>query len=98
MPSEAFAEEVRGFEPYVYVMRKNDDGKCIFLEENLCAIYDVRPLICRFYPFELKQVSNGVYAFAYTEECPGIGRGHLLKRSFFEELFKRFIKLMAENL
>jgi Fe-S-cluster containining protein len=98
MRPEAFAEEVRGFEPYVYIMRKNAGGKCVFLKGNLCAIYAARPIICRFYPFELKQVGNGAYAFAYTEECPGIGRGRLLKRRSFERLFKRFRKLMAEPL
>ncbi|MEM2105789.1 MAG: YkgJ family cysteine cluster protein [Candidatus Bathyarchaeia archaeon] len=94
---EAFAEEVKGFEPYVYKMRKTADGKCIFLNKNQCVIYAYRPLICRFYPFELKETSKGTYAFAHTKECPGIGKGKMLKRSFFEKLFKRFRNLMAEN-
>jgi Fe-S-cluster containining protein len=97
MRLESFAEEVTGFEPYVYTMRKNA-GKCVFLKENLCTIYAARPLICRFYPFELKKMGNGVYAFDYTEECPGIKKGPLLKRSFFESLFKTFRKLMTKNL
>jgi len=98
MRLESFAEEVVGFEPYVYMMRKNADGKCVFLNKNLCAIYIDRPLICRFYPFELKETSDGAYTFAYTEECPGIGKGNPLRRSFFEKLFKRFRELMAENM
>lgn len=94
---EYFAEEVKGFEPYAYKMRKNADGKCIFLNRTQCKIYPIRPLICRFYPFALKEKSSGTHAFTYTKECPGIGYGNELKRSFFENLFKRFRESMAEN-
>ncbi|MEM3695079.1 MAG: YkgJ family cysteine cluster protein [Candidatus Bathyarchaeia archaeon] len=98
MNLEFFAEEVNGFEPYAYKMRKTANGKCVFLNKNQCIIYAYRPLICRFYPFELKEIGNGTYVFAYTKECPGIGKGRALKRGFFEKLFKRFRKLMAENI
>ncbi|MGB9676294.1 MAG: YkgJ family cysteine cluster protein [Candidatus Bathyarchaeales archaeon] len=97
MRPESFVEEVKGFEPYAYMMRKNANGKCIFLNKNRCTIYAYRPLICRFYPFELKGTSNGAYTFNYTEECPGIGKGNPLEKSFFEKLFKRFGKMMAKN-
>ena len=59
-----FAEKIGGFEPYVYRMRKGEDGKCIFLKDNLCSIYQMRPLICMFYPFELKQVRSNKYVFS----------------------------------
>lgn len=97
MRLESFAEKVKDFEPYAYKMRKTADGKCIFLNKNQCTIYAYRPLICRFYPFELKETNSGAYLFACTKECPGIGKGGTLKRSFFEKLFKRFRRLMAEN-
>ncbi|MEM3704498.1 MAG: YkgJ family cysteine cluster protein [Candidatus Bathyarchaeia archaeon] len=97
MRLESFAEKVQSFEPYAYKMRKTADGKCVFLNKNLCTIYPYRPLICRFYPFELNETSSGTYAFAYTKECPGIGKGSALKREFFEKLFKRFRKSIAEN-
>jgi len=97
MHPESFSEEVKGFEPYAYKMRKTADGKCIFLNKNQCTIYAYRPLICRFYPFELKETSNGIYVFNYTKECPGIGKGSPRGKSFFEKLFRRFRKMMAEN-
>lgn len=94
---DGFAEKISGFEPYVYRMRKTENGKCVFLEDDLCSIYQVRPLICRFYPFQLHNLGNDRYAFAYTNECPGIGRGRQLKRDFFERLFSNFTELMREN-
>jgi len=94
---EEFAERIRGFEPYVYRMRKTEDGKCVFLKDNLCSIYRIRPLICRFYPFQLKNLGNDRYVFKYTEECPGIGKGKQLKPAFFDKLFKKFMKAMEEK-
>ncbi len=29
---------------------KNVDGKCFFLKDDRCSIYEYRPLGCRFYP------------------------------------------------
>ena len=92
-----FAEEILGFEPYVYQMKKTEDGRCIFLKGDSCSIYSIRPLICRFYPFQLKSLRKGMYIFTYTNECPGIGRGAELKRSFFEKLFRMFMKSMKED-
>jgi len=97
MDFDKFAEKIKGFEPYIYQMRKTEDGKCVFLKDNSCSIYQIRPLICRFYPFQLKNLGNNRYAFAYTDECQGIGKGPQLKRNFFERFFSKFIGLMREN-
>ena len=94
---DLFAERVVGFEPYVFEMRKNADGRCVFLEGNLCGIYRVRPLICVFYPFELKEVGENRFAFAFTGECPAVGKGYRLRRSYFGKLFAKFVRVMEEN-
>jgi Fe-S-cluster containining protein len=92
-----FAEKIEGFEPYVYRMKKAKNGKCIFLKNKLCSIYQIRPLICMFYPFEFKEVRSNRYIFAYTDECPAIGNGPKLKRGYFERLFKKIMETMEEN-
>jgi len=98
MVIEEFAEKIRGHEPYVYVVRKRTDGKCVFLDNNsLCTVYQVRPLVCRFYPFELKDLGNDEYVFAYTRECPCIGNGPELRRSHFEKLFKESARLTEQG-
>jgi len=88
-----FAMEVEGEGPFKYLMRKVD-GRCVFLRDNLCSIYELRPAICRFYPFKLERVWGRGLRFSYTEECPGIGRGPRLRRIYFEEL----LRYLEENL
>jgi len=86
---EEFTQQVYGFEPYVYEMKKTkNEEKCLFLENNRCTIYEIRPLICRFYPFELKNLGNDKYLFSFTIKCKGIGQGPHLEKNFFADLFK----------
>lgn len=92
-----FAQKIQGCEPYAYVMKKDLDGKCFFLKNNLCTIYPLRPLICRFYPFQLKHVGNNMYKFGFTKECPGIGEGSQLKEKFFKKLFEMSAQLMGKH-
>jgi Fe-S-cluster containining protein len=92
-----FAEKIKGFEPYIYRMKKHRAGKCVFLKANMCTIYQIRPLICMFYPFELKEVRRNRCVFSYTDECPAIGKGCRLTKSYFERLFQKFIKIMEAN-
>jgi Fe-S-cluster containining protein len=94
---EDFAEKLDGFEPYIYMMRKAKNGKCVFLKDDLCTIYQIRPVICRFYPFELKEGEHCKHVFAYTYECPAIGKGPYLEKRYFEKLIKTFMRVMKEN-
>ncbi len=83
---ERFATE-SGTPPYIYRMEK-PEGKCFFLKNNQCIIYKSRPLICRFYPFELKfDADKQTHVFSFTLECPMVNRGKTLSRKDFEELF-----------
>jgi Fe-S-cluster containining protein len=87
-PILEFTVKIKDKAPYSYEMKKTEDGKCIFLENNCCIIYTVRPLICRFYPFELKIAHSGKYMFLYTPECPGINKGPILSKNYFRKLFQ----------
>jgi len=87
VPSATFALPNAGTQAYTFSMRKVD-GRCIFLNGTECTVYEARPLVCRFYPFELRCSENGGYEFIGTEDdCPGIGRGKPLGEGFFKELF-----------
>lgn len=97
MSLDEFAEKIEGSEPYVYRMRKTRDGECIFLGDESCSIYKMRPLICRFYPFQLKNLRNNRHAFTFTDECPGIGKGPQLERRFFQRLFRKFTESMKKR-
>jgi Fe-S-cluster containining protein len=88
-PKKGFVTEARNKAPYLYEMKKTSRGKCLFLEDNNnCAIYEHRPLLCTFYPFELKfSQGKGSYIFEFTLECPEIGKGKRISKKDFEKLF-----------
>ena len=74
----------------------------IFLKENQCTIYPLRPLVCMFYPFELKFDSDkNLHIFNFTVECPEIGKGNCLSEKEFEKLFKlaeeRLLRVVGEH-
>jgi Fe-S-cluster containining protein len=96
-PIRGFAERLEGSEPYVYRIKKTRRGKCTFLKGSTCSIYRIRPLVCVFYPFELKTNPTGSHVFSYTDECPCIGRGAELKRKYFERLFKKSSALVGRG-
>lgn len=80
----SFATPIPSKGPYQYKMKKRA-GKCVFLEGKSCRIYDIRPLVCRFYPFSVCKKENR-YVFNFAEDCPGIGLGEVLPEDTFEEL------------
>lgn len=45
---------------------KNVNGKCIFLENNICKIYELRPMGCRAYPLVYDE-RRGVIL---DDDCP----------------------------
>jgi Fe-S-cluster containining protein len=87
-PISDFATKIKNRVPYKFEMKKKENGKCTFLENNQCVIYSFRPLICRFYPFEMKGGQDQKYVFICTDECPGIDKGRELKENYFKKMFQ----------
>lgn len=81
-----FAVSIRNHAPYAYAVKKTY-GRCSFLQGTECTVYSVRPLVCRFYPFELT-TADGRYVFHCTLECPGIGRGPRLGSRYYLRLLR----------
>jgi uncharacterized protein len=83
-----FSIQIANEDLFKHEMKKTNDGKCVFLKENKCTIYLLRPLICRFYPFELKfDKGKKLHVFDFTLECPGIGQGKEFRKIDFQGLF-----------
>ncbi len=74
-------------------LRKFEDGSCIFLEDNKCMIYPVRPAVCKAFPFTFKIADGGLNwgISAMSHICPGIGEGPLVKESSLLTLGKAII-------
>ncbi|MCX8150788.1 MAG: YkgJ family cysteine cluster protein [Candidatus Bathyarchaeota archaeon] len=103
-PILKFAYSVKGKSPYVYEMNKNAvTKKCVFHKNNQCSIYVHRPLICKFYPFQLT-TDNEKYTFKITSECPAVysldtlSEGEILGERYFKQLLKvAFEELSSED-
>jgi Fe-S-cluster containining protein len=74
------AEEGR----FVAVTKKRD-GRCVFLGEEGCRVYEARPLICHMYPFYVERRGD-VYVIGVDDECPGVGEGEALSEEYFAGL------------
>jgi Fe-S-cluster containining protein len=70
---------------YSYEINKNN-STCYFLLKKRCKIYSYRPLVCRFYPFELKNECGSLKFQVIDHECLGIERGHKLQEHFYKRL------------
>lgn len=67
-------------------IREREDGACSFWSKHGCAVYLVRPLQCRLYPFWFRLLRNPDAWEAESKRCPGIGRGRLWSE---EEILER---------
>jgi len=50
-------------------IRANGD-RCYFYRDGKCAIYSARPLDCRIFPFDIREVDGGLFWIVYTDLCP----------------------------
>lgn len=67
----------------VLTIRDKEDGSCIFYENGLCSIYDVRPLSCRLFPYNpiFKEGKNGYTKNVTVSPCKEIEKGRSFKIS-----------------
>ena len=72
---------------------KKVDGKCVFLTEDGCKIYDHRALLCRMYPFWLEKQGD-LFVFGVDAGCTGNGQGESLDEEFFRALLRMALKSM----
>lgn len=56
-------------------LKEEKNFDCIFLKENRCEIYPVRPLQCKSYPFWERVISSQKTWEQEKNYCPGIGKG-----------------------
>ena len=56
----------------LYQMKKQEDSNnCYFYQNNKCTIYDIRPIDCRIFPYDIKLEADGCYYLVYytTNKC-----------------------------
>ena len=75
------------------VLKQKEDGSCIFLNYDTedkvyrCSIYDLRPSLCRLYPFEFQRTSPNTGILRFIPCCNGLNAsdGLLVDRKFIEK-------------
>ena len=95
IPMEQFACETQD-RTYRYEMRK-PNGTCYFLTGDECRLYDHRPLVCRFYPFEMKNEECSLKILFAGAGCVGGGRGQRLGERFFRRLATEAIEKLNQQ-
>ena len=63
-----------GFFVFMLKVQGKDDA-CIFLQGNRCSVQDVKPRVCRLYPFIASPIENGRFEYLVSLEYPHHFRG-----------------------
>lgn len=76
-PSEFKRKNVKRYWDNVYYLNYPDDQPCMFLTDEGCAIYPVRPVQCSSFPFWPENLSDPKIWRGLKSYCPGINKGPL---------------------
>ncbi len=69
---ETFAEKKTN---NLYQMKRVDGDpkkECIFFQNSRCSIYDNRPVDCRLFPFDFKEIDGEYWVIYYNKACNAI--------------------------
>ncbi|MHA1309688.1 MAG: YkgJ family cysteine cluster protein [Candidatus Helarchaeota archaeon] len=80
-------------------LNKNNDGSCIYLKDNKCTIYKIRPKICRIFPFNFIEKSNNLQPQINplaVDICEGLNKGTVVNFSLFKEIYIKINDEMKE--
>ncbi len=55
----------------LYQMKRQNNNQCYFYRDNQCTIYDIRPIDCRIFPYDIKLEKDGNYYLVYykSDKC-----------------------------
>lgn len=83
----------------VFLGLQKKDGKCIFLEDNKCQIYESRPQICRCFPYTFQIRGDHIYwgySLKAKEYCPTLLEADEINTATLEELASQILKESEE--
>ena len=87
--SEEFLKQYCAIAEEKVELRENAQKECIFLEDNRCIIYPVRPLQCRTFPFWPENLKSHFRWSQLKQFCRGIDQG---KHHSIEKIEEKRIK------
>lgn len=83
----------------IFLGLQKTDADCIFLKENLCQIYDARPLICQSYPYTFQVRANQIYwgySLKAKEYCPALTGESKIDKKQLEYIASNILKETEE--
>ena len=75
-------------EGYFHLKEIYKNGNCIFLKNKKCTVYTSRPSQCRTWPFWKDNMNVKVWNQDISINCPGIGKGKVIKRKEIDKFLK----------
>ena len=80
-------------EGLIHLIEKSElNGKCIFLKNKKCSVYNSRPSQCRTWPFWNENMNAKVWNEDISINCPGIGKGKIINQKKIDTLLKEDLK------
>jgi Fe-S-cluster containining protein len=108
--SEFVEDSKRKYGHYSFManaMKNRKDGSCIFLRTDEkrnayeCSVYEIRPILCRLFPFEIKRIGIGSFLLKILP-CNGLNdmAGELVNKEFivknlFENDYEHLLKFIG---
>ena len=74
---EKTKSDVKNFPLFCGCIKSKEDGSCIFLKFDIelnrykCSIYDLRPTLCKLYPFSFESLGSRNIALKVIPCCRG---------------------------
>lgn len=107
---EEFLESVSNNEfkglPIMYGrLKSKEDGSCVFLSFEAkkkvyeCSIYEVRPALCRLYPFDFERINSSFFMLKLIPCCKGLYKrdGELVNKSFVNKKLNAILDIMTRK-
>ena len=69
----------------IYHLIEGEDGRCHFLDDKKCGIYEGRPTQCRTWPFWPEVMNAKVWNKEVAQFCPGVGKGKTWSKEEIQE-------------
>ena len=74
-------------------LKNKEDGSCVFLSFDVgknvyeCSIYEVKPTLCRLYPFDFEIIDSNFFMLKLIPCCKGLCKrdGELVNKSFINK-------------
>lgn len=88
MSTRNFTHQYCTKEDGVYHLIDGQDGKCLFLKDKRCQVYEGRPTQCRTWPFWPEVMDSKIWQKEVASFCPGVGQGHPWPKQKIEDMLK----------